>query len=79
MPRISHNKGVNRKLIAVIGGTKDGFFVRNDDDESKCHYVRLDTTIPEVGKPNCYSLEEALKADQHRVGVYEGDSITIQF
>lgn len=79
MGKIKLNKGYNRRLIAVLGGSKEGLFIRNSEDASKCHYVRLDTSIPEVGEVNPYSLEEALKGDSMRTGIYEGDSITINF
>ena len=62
-----------RKLVAVLGNG-GGLFIRDGNDPSKSLYI--DTAVT-ASKLSLNSLEELV--GDVRKGVYEGDSVTIQF
>ena len=79
MPVITHSSSYDRELMAVMGETKDGIFVRSEFEPNKSVYINFhsDTGSKFVTENN--NLEDLLRNNKYRVGIYKGDSITIQF
>jgi hypothetical protein len=73
--KIIHGKSnPARKLVAVIGATGLGFFVRSPYPSYSC-YIDEDGRAFSQEK----TLETLLEQDSGRIPMYEGDSITLQF
>jgi hypothetical protein len=72
--KIIHNKNApDRKLVAVIGATGLGFFVRSADTSYSYYIDEKGRSISQEK-----TLETLLEAGG-RAPVYEGDSLTLQF
>lgn len=75
--QISHN-GSKRRLIAVIGVGSAGMFLYNEKNDIV--YLNGQGYIAPANNDSRYAiLEDVLVEDSNRVGVYEGDSITLKF
>lgn len=65
-----------RKLVAVLGEMAQGIFFRKTEDRSSTVFVSV---TGEVNSENSQSLEVLLNQSSRRTGIYEGDTVTLQF
>lgn len=76
---ITHNPKGLPKLMAVLGETGRGIFVRSQNDDTQVTYIHFTG----MGEPVAYPPETntlgRLLDIKGRKAIYEGDSITIQF